>query len=663
MPTTIEDLRTRPGALVTVAYLKALLDEGNDHLGIFIPLIIDVITQFNGSFIASEIQEALATRHGIAMPIQTMTTLLQRLIKKKILLRDAGRYQRNPNQALPQINVASGKSQIEAEQRRLGRALQLYSEKFGITIETEDAALEMLLSFLDEEQVGMLIEGTPKLSETRSGGQRERNAIAAFICDCVYQDPTLAKILREMLEGLVLYHAAFLPDMSRITHRFKDLLVIFDSNIVRQALGYEGTAMQTLVRESVDVLKANGVQCLVLDKTIQEIQRILAMFEVRLATSEGRRSLRADPMSRHFLTQQYSVSDVREMSALLKIEVRSSGFQIMQTPTHVHKYTSGEKALAARLADPTKKDEFEPRVFHDVDCVAATITLRKGHRSSSLDDAKAIFATSSPRVILNTRLWWEEDEHETGVPPVVHIRALTNIAWLKKPSLAVNLKVQELVALCSVALRPSQRTWRRFLRHLDRLQESNRLNSDEVTAILVSSMSDRLLRDAELENDTSKDIDATSLDEVVERVREGYAAKAEDRVRTITEDYENKLAASQAREREAIARADTVDRESAERARKQALVMEGRARSWARGLSYILQWGVAIFIVTGAVALIVMHPFHSGPFGIFIGLSVVVFVLLELAGVLRHVGETRAQIEIALTKRFRKWLEGKTNPA
>ena len=126
MPRTTENFRTRPGALVTVAYLKALLDEGNDHLGIFIPLIIEVMTQFNQqSFIASEIQEGLATRHGIAMPIQTMTTLLQRLVTKKSLLREAGRYQRNPNQALPQINVVSDKSQIEAEQRHLGKALQL----------------------------------------------------------------------------------------------------------------------------------------------------------------------------------------------------------------------------------------------------------------------------------------------------------------------------------------------------------------------------------------------------------------------------------------------------------------------------------------------------------------------------------------------------------
>ena len=250
--------------------------------------------------------------------------------------------------------------------------------------------------------------------------------------------------------------------------------------------------------ETVDVLKASGVQRLVFDKTVHEIQRILAMYEARLATAQGRNSLEPRPMTRHFLTQRYSPSDVREMSALLEREIIAAGFQIMRAPSHVREYTAGEPALAARLAGRDKKDELAHRVVHDVDCVAGILTLRKGHRSASLDDARAVFATASPLVIRNTRLWWEEDEHETGIEPVVHIRALTNLAWLKKPSLCSDFKVRELVALCTAALRPEQATWDRFLRHLDSLEKSKKLSTNERVAVLVSAMSDRLLRRANL---------------------------------------------------------------------------------------------------------------------------------------------------------------------
>lgn len=661
MVQVFDNKTTRPSSLVTIAYLKALLDEGNDHLGIFIPLVIDVVSQFNRTFISAEIQEKLAIRHGISMPVQIISTILKRLVNKHIILNENGVYKINPDKIIPEVKVGVLKGQIEIEQRRLGKALQEYSNKFGVVLETEDDALEMLLRFLDEEQVGMLIDVIHEPSDTKKGDKKERGVVAAFVCEVVHQDPTMGAILRKMLEGMVLYNAAFLPNFETLTNRFKGLRVIFDSVIVRQALGYEGKAMQALVRESVDVLKANGVQCLVLDKTILEIQRLLAMYEIRLATPEGRNSLRPVPMSRHFLTQRFSPADVREMSALLEYEVNSSGFQIFRSPPRVGIFTAGEKALSIRLSDPNKKDENEPRVIHDVDCVAAILTLRKNHRSLSLDNAKAVFTTVSSLTIRNIRFWWEEDEKETGVSPVVHFRALINIAWLKKPSLAVNLKVQELVALCSVALQPSQGTWKRFLSHLDKLHETHRVSSDEVAAILVSSMSDNLLRDVELENDDPNSIDATCLDEVVERVTKTYAAQAEERVRRVTEDYENKLAASLENEREAISRAEIITRESEERYRKMSLAIEGRARRWAGIVTFVLHWGARFIVIIGGLTLLDGHSFHSGLAGIIVGIGVVLFVVLEIVGVLGHVKKVFFEMEITLTKLFRKWLGVEAN--
>jgi hypothetical protein len=43
MATTTESPGVTGGVLVTVAFLKAQMDAGNDHLGIFVPLVLDVI--------------------------------------------------------------------------------------------------------------------------------------------------------------------------------------------------------------------------------------------------------------------------------------------------------------------------------------------------------------------------------------------------------------------------------------------------------------------------------------------------------------------------------------------------------------------------------------------------------------------------------------------
>jgi predicted transcriptional regulator len=667
----------RPGGLVTVAFLKARLDEGSDHLGMFMPLVLDVLSRLSpASFTTEEIQETLAKDHGVAIPQQTVATLLRRAVAKGYLLRDMGRYKLGTTLALPSGNVTSEKAVIEAGQLRMADALCQHAKRRGFSIDSAENALDMIFKFLEAEQVTMLLGGSSGPNHSHADGRLERTVVAEFIQDLVSSDPALLAVLKRMLEGLVLYNAAFLPDLAQASRRFKNLRVVFDSNLVRQVLGYEGNAMRALMRETLDILKGSEVQCLVFDKTVHEIKRILSMYEARLGTSEGRRSLRPVPMARHFLTKRYAPSDIREMAALLEREINAAGFQIIRVPDRVRQLTAGERTLTMRLANPVTKDELEPRVVHDVDCVAGILTLRKGHRSTGLEDAQFIFATGSSLVVRNTRLWWEEDEHETGIEPVVHIRALSNLAWLKKPSLCLDFKLRELVALCTAALRPAQGTWDRFLRHLDALQKSQKIKSDEVTAILVSAMSDRLLREAESIEDDPEDIDAVTLDEVVDRVKASYVADAEKRLQAVTtaydgrlseiqgevqavrSEYEKREAELQARTREAVECAKTAEHSASERARRLSMAIEGRAHRWARCVTLSIKWMVVVFLSAGAIALITGHPFHRGWIGIVIGIAVVLFVGLELVGIFRHVSEWQALGEARLTRSIRDWLTG-----
>ncbi len=659
-----ETTGVRPGGLVTVAFLKAQLDAGSDHLGIFMPLVLDVIARWpTQSFTTGDIQEALALSHGLAMPQQTVATLLKRATAQKHLSRESGRYVRRVVRGVPSPEVANEKSRIEESQKRLGEALRSHAGRRGVLVESTETALDMLFRFLEAEQVTILLGRAPGVLEKADASHRERMVVAEFIQDVVSGDPALVAVLGGMLEGLVLYHAAFLPDIGSAGKHFKNLRVVFDSNLVRQTLGYEGKALRTLMGETLDVLKASGVQCLVFDKTVHEIHRILAMYEKRLATAAGRSSLRPVPMARHFLTARYSPSDVREMSALLEMEIAAAGFQTCRAPDRVRDFTAGEQALAARLADPTTKDELEPRVVHDVDCVAGILTLRRGKRSTSIEDAGAVFATGSPMVVRNTRLWWDQDEHESGVEPVVHVRALSNLAWLKKPSLCSDFKVRELVALCTAALRPDRTTWEKFLRHLDSLEKSRKLSSDEVVAVLVSAMSDQLLRDAELEGEDPNDIDAVTLDEIVSRVTATYEEDAEGRIQVVRDEYEARLADLEARKRAATDRAEAAEGAATKSERRRELLNDGRARRWARLVTRCLRWAIVVIVLAGALALVVQHPFYGGWLGISIGIAVVVFVALEALGILRHLLDWSNLTEIRLTRCFRDWLDGETQPS
>jgi hypothetical protein len=648
------------GGLVTVAFLKARLDEGEDQLGIFSPLVLDAVSNVpNRYFTAADVQEVVAARHGISMPQETVTTLLKRATRRGFLVRDAGRFIQSQGRALPRSSVSADKATVEAGQLRLGAALAEHArESKGLEL-TQVEALDLLLRFLEEHQVSRIL-GVPDEVGISGLSNSETAIIAEFLRDIVEGDHGLAEVLKGILEGLVLYHAAFLPDLNDVSRRFVNLTVVFDSVLVRQALGYEGTAPRAVLRETVDLLAASGIRCVVLDKTVQEIQRILRMYQEKLATTEGRRSLRPFPMARHFLTQRYSPSDVQEMSALLEGEIQSAGFSIQRTPQHVARYTLDEAKLASRLADPRTRDVAEPRVEHDVDSVAAVLTLRAGHRAYRIEEARVVFATISPLVIRNTQLWWAEDELETSVAPIVHIRALANLAWLKRPTANPEFQIRDLVALCAAAMRPSQKMWRRFLAHLDELHNSDRLSTDQVTAIIVSTVSDRLLRSLEPDDDDPADVDAGTLDEVVDRVISEYSANAQSQLEELGATYETRLAATQADADTRASLAETAARNASELLRRRDLEIDGRARRWAKRTGAGLYWAFVPLVLVASLTLAVQVPYGQTWFGVLGALGLLVVGALELAGVLGQLREFRTRVETYIHLRLRSVLGGES---
>jgi len=652
--------RVGPGGLVTVAYLKARLDAGEDQLGIFLPLVLDVLPSLpNQRFTTEEVRDTVEQSNHVSMPLGTVATLLGRAVRQGLVERNAGRFQLRAGSRFSSSRVRSDKAQVEAAQVRLGNSLQEHARLRGLVIATATDALDLILRFLETQQVAVVL-GLPLEEDVPNLSRLECGAVVEFLHDVVPNDPALSSVLEGIVEGLVLYHAAFLPDLNEASRKFEGLTVVFDSVLVRQALGYEGRAARALVRETMDLLVRTGARCVVFDTTIDEIHRILRMYQEKLATAAGRLELRPSDMARYFLTQKYTPSDVQEMSALLEQEVSSAGFEMMRMPKHVAESTYDEQALAARLADPKTGDLNEPRVQHDVDCVAGVLTLRRQHRSARIEGARAVFATLSGLVIRNTQSWWFEHEKETGVPPIVHFRALANLAWVKKPASSPGLPLRDLVALCTVAMRPGARIWQRFQHHLKRLQADQRLSEDQATAIIVSALSDQLLHDVELEHEDPDDVDSATLDEVVDRVVADYTAKAHAELAAVTQTYQTQLAESQSQAAARVADAEKQATSLTERLRRRDLANEARSRQWASMVALCAYAAILILVLVGMSLVAARSLSEDNWMGLLGAIAVAAFTLLEGLGALGHLRAMRFSLQDSVQRRLYQWLSGET---
>ena len=566
--------------LATVALLKANFDKGNDHLEMFLPFVVDSVASLpRDDFSVLDLQECLRDIHGLFVPQGTLRILITRAKRRGFLRREGGRclrlrkvYEVDPLK--PRLDS------VTRDHTKLGAAFRSYAASRSLSLETNAEALSLLISFLAENELAVLLhDDSTEIGTTTE--HRTQRIVARFFQKTLSENSRLSLILDQLIQGYVLQNTLLLKDISQANKLFRSLTVFLDSRCVLQALGLEGDPDKIATREAFAILKTTGARLAVFHSTIDEIRRILSLYEHKIGTAAGRESLRPGPLTRHFLTNHYSPADVRQVSALIEVNLRQLGIGLKQFPTRKKMFTLTEQSLTLKLKRPNES-ETEPRIVHDVDCIAAILTFRKGLQPASYDNAVAVFLTTNKRLV-DTVTEWMKEEGVGGLPAIVHQIRLTNFAWLKKPAAAIKLKTKELMALCTAALRPSREVWERFLQHLKQLQEQDQITSDEAVAILATSFLDTYLSDAEDEDDTDED----SLIGIIDRVKAKYRTDAETKVHEAQLYAETKVHEAQLQERVA-----------GEKARQSEL--------WVKGLVDRIANAIALFVVIVVGVLILV---------------------------------------------------------
>ena len=622
--------------LATVALLKVNFDAGHDHIGMFIPFVLDALTEFNSDgFGIQEVRIAVDERSGLAIPANALKTLLSRVVKRGLARREGGRYFLT-GKTIEVPDLLQERRRIEERQRTLATQLSQFAKDKGLNLPTTEDALGAILTFIEDNQVALALalpqdKATSRLPESLHPAPHQTRIVAGFLYDQLASGGESAEIIHEMLAGYILQNTLFLRDIAEASRRFTGLEAFLDTRILLGILGFRGVAEEFAAREALSLMREAGATLSTFDPTIRELRRILAVYERNLGTSEGRLSLRPSDVTRYFLTNHFSPSEVAQQSALVERNLKGLGIGIRSLPTHQSRYTLDEPALSEKLASgPGGEDE--PRVIHDVECIAAVLTLRAGRHTDTFDTARAVFVTTSGLLVRNSTAWYGE-QSGGGVPPVIHHWNLSNLAWLKKPASGLKLKLHELVALCAAALRPPRKVWESFLRHLRNLLASGALTSDEVTAIVASALTDRLLAEEPLEDE----VDAETVAEIVDRVKASYSAEADRRV----------------------AEAQSTAEATANQALELRTTVERRSRQLARALCSLLAFLLTIALAVGFLATV--QAMRTGrPPGL---LALVLASALSLAGLLSvlwgfNIRGWRQGLEERLSRRLRLWLAG-----
>ncbi len=630
--------KVEPAGLVTLAFLKAQLDGGSGPLDVFMPLLAEIINRSDTKYFGVlDVQVELHNAHGLLMPQETIYTLLKSATEGGFLLREGGRFFKTNLEMHSDAELEIQKQEAAKAQKRLAGALRQHAMDFSLSIDSDKSALSLLLRYLQSSQVALLL-GLPVdyTTTTKTVSDHEYEVTSHFISSLVNNDISFREIFQKLLQGFALYNAAFRP-YSLDNSITVPLYAYLDTPIVLRALGYEGEAQEKLALESIQFLTSIGISCRVFDKSIYELKGLLQMYQLRIGTISGREGLRQTNMTRYFLQNHFSPGDLRQQIALVEHNITRVGLQIQTTAIWQYGYNYDTRPLARRLSSPSDNNNNEPRVSHDIDCISAICALRKQIRPHRVEDSQYIFVTTSPMVISNVRRWWNEDEMRTDIPPIIHIAELINIAWLREPRTKSELHIQNLIALCETALRPSQKTWERFISHLRKLHKDNSLTRDEVDLIISSTLTQQCLQQIEISHGLSDDLDAATMDEVVDRVRHEYIST-----------YEQKLVEQQHAYEEKIANLEMKLTLKSKSAQKLAEVVARRIST-----SFLILLSILILMATVKG---VQFSLGFGLFGIVSALAALILTFVGLIGALKEIGIWMSGLEHRLVLLIKRML-------
>ena len=605
--------------LATVAYLKARFDAGADHLSMFQPFVEEAIHAAPGDDIElANVQTAVRQAAGLYIPEDIVKTLLRRAARSGFLTRRGGRFLRT--QRLGTVSAFGSQiAKLEVANQQLAARLREYAEARGRAFDSDDDALATLTRFLDTHHIGVVL-GQPVRVAAPDGTNRSGHVVAAFVAETITAQGPDAAIVDGIVKGLIVQNALLLRDVPITGRHFAGLTVFVDSGVLLQALGYAGAAEMQATTEALSLIRAAGARLGVFAGTVSEMESILRVYQDKLGSSRGIKSLRATPLTHHFLNVRATPGQIRQEIALLTTNLNRLGARVREFPEHTHDYTEDEQTLANALRDHNRHpDADEARVWHDVMAVAAIVTLRAGDRPSGVATAKYVFASGSLRTV-NSATRWYRKTYSHGVEPIVHFRSVTNAAWFLRPTDASDVPIHALVGVCAAVLQPAPDVWSRFVEHLNELVTAGELSDDESIAVVASEFTRIELADVE----PDADVEATTVREIVQRVR----SEEQSQFAEVLREERRKRDRS---ERDAIsARYEAASVKTAVRARA------GRLAAFASNATF----GLLFFLLTAGAVLTLPTRWSEATRGHQVGsvlwwLCVAVFVVGSLLGLTR----------------------------
>lgn len=528
--------------IVSLAIIKSHWErEKTDYIDNFIPMLGNLCIEKKYNEIDLDtFRLDFKTKYGLDIPTNPMITIFNRAVKRKIFVRENGKYYIHKENVVKYDNSIES-ADIERKIKKLVDSILLFAkDKYDIN-PSADEAEEALLAFLKQYDLDILFATKEKsILPSIKSTKKLKYLISAFAISVHESDPILFRFLLDVSIGHALAGAILYSETNSFSGKFRNLNIYIDTPLILSLIGYNGDFKQKAFSELLSILREENANLFILDTTRIEVNSILE--DCRIWLDKGNYDIdKASKVLRFCHKNGITASDVESQILRLDTTLENSGINPATVPNHndSREYQIDDDSLKQTIINTYKNiindyyldNSKHSTINRDVSVLSGIYRFRKGHKPRTIKDSKDIFITSNTALAFASRVFeTKENGHHFTIPTCLTDVFIGTIIWLQSPQKVESLNEKKFIADCYSFVQPSDALIKAYVAEIDKLKSQKHINQDEYYLLRTHRASLNLLEaktmgDPEAFNGESID---EILDNIVKSIKGKEAEKLEE---------------------------------------------------------------------------------------------------------------------------------------
>lgn len=522
--------------LYTYAIAKTLYEKFGDYIDTFYAFVLKVLPEDRTPVDFSYIQKNIEQNSGMFIPEFSLTSIITRAKRKGYLIEQAG-YVKLTDKGDKYVQNLESEGDVNRRVNELLEDIKLYLNEPHLKIEE---VYKIILCFINENIDPIIDFFNPTKSCNLGKGikiHKYEGKLLEYFKIADQSKPNLYKTLQDIVYGSIISLSASFSNIAEINQKFRDVQIFLDSNFLFSLFELHYPEMDKPVKELFEMLKNNKFTIKVFDFTIQEIVHVLSNYaNEQYMYIQG---IKVNSIYCNLKSKGWTKEDAYEFIQKIEEKIWNLGIHIYPAKIDIDTYVPNRDYVSKiQKYKPLLPYQSEQTYYHDLGAIEKIKEIR-GSPKREIEKSVAIFLTSDLKL---SRFDFLELKHKQNltVCEVIPDRLLTNILWLKNPSMIKDVPLQKIIAIHSRGVFIDQKIWSRFYFNVKKLRDENHITDRDVAMLFYSGHIEKALLEF---NDTDVEKITTGfIEEQIDDARKKIDKETQEKIESHKVIFEEKIA-------------------------------------------------------------------------------------------------------------------------